>query len=452
MLSFLKKRDTDMTQGSIPKLLIEYALPLLVGNIFQQLYNAVDSIVVGNFVGTQALAAVGCTTPVVNMLIGIFNGLALGGGVVISQYYGAKDDERLSRAVQTTVLLTLIVSVVSTLLGVFMTPYMLKFMDAPADVFPQAEEYLKIYFWGISGLMFYNIGAAMLRAVGDSTRPLYYLMFCCALNTVLDLYMVRSLGMGIAGAAIATIISQFVSAILVFLMLIRSRASYRVRLNKLSLDRSITKTICVIGVPSSLQMGVTAFSNVFVLSYINRFASACLAGWTAYLKLDAFVLQPIMSLGIALTTFVGQNMGAGRMDRVKQAPRWGAIIGISLFVVLTVPLMVFAPQLTSLFNQDPEVLRYGTLFVRMISPFYLFVVADQIFSGILRGMGDTKPTMIIMLACFVVFRQIYLYVASLLGGGIYAISLGYPAGWITCATCLMLYYFFGNWEKKLRRI
>ncbi len=441
-----------MTEGSIPRLLITFALPLMVGNVFQQLYNTVDSIIVGNFVSKQALAAVGCTGPIINTLIGVFAGLSGGAGVVISQFYGAKDRERLRRAVQTTVVLTAIMCVLLTAAGVLMAPLLLRLMDTPADVMGAASEYLRIYFWGISGMLLYNIGAGILRAVGDSTHPLYFLIFSATTNTVLDYLFVKVFSFGIAGAAIATIVSQALSAVLVMGMLVRSKEDYRVDLKALRLDGAVLKRICEIGIPSSLQMGVTAVSNVFVQSYINRFESSCMAGWAAYNKLDAFAMLPLMGFSMAVTTFVGQNYGAGKLDRARSGPLHALWIGTLIMVAILTPMMLFAPTLVRLFNQEAEVIAFGTLFIRLISPFYLLCTINQIYSGALRGVGDTKATMIIMLFSFVFFRQLYLFTAYRLGGGIVPIALGYPAGWIMCSTVILIYYYRFARQRALKKV
>lgn len=441
-----------MTEGSIPRLLITFALPLMVGNVFQQLYNTVDSIIVGNFVSKQALAAVGCTGPIINTLIGVFAGLSGGAGVVISQFYGAKDRERLRRAVQTTVVLTAIMCVLLTAAGVLLAPLLLRLMDTPADVMGAASEYLRIYFWGISGMLLYNIGAGILRAVGDSTHPLYFLIFSATTNTVLDYLFVKVFSFGIAGAAIATIVSQALSAVLVMRMLILSKEDYRVDLRALRLDGTTLKRICEIGIPSSLQMGVTAVSNVFVQSYINRFESACMAGWAAYNKLDAFAMLPLMGFSMAVTTFVGQNYGAGKLDRARSGPLHALWIGTLIMVAILTPMMLFAPTLVRLFNQEAEVIAFGTLFIRLISPFYLLCTINQIYSGALRGVGDTKATMIIMLFSFVFFRQLYLFTAYRLGGGIVPIALGYPAGWIMCSTVILIYYYRFARQRALKKV
>lgn len=441
-----------MTEGSIPRLLITFALPLMLGNVFQQLYNTVDSIIVGNFVSKQALAAVGCTGPIINTLIGVFAGLSGGAGVVISQFYGAKDRERLRRAVQTTVVLTAIMCVLLTAAGVLLAPLLLRLMDTPADVMGAASEYLRIYFWGISGMLLYNIGAGILRAVGDSTHPLYFLIFSATTNTVLDYLFVKVFSFGIAGAAIATIVSQALSAVLVMGMLVRSKEDYRVDLKALHLDGAVLKRICEIGIPSSLQMGVTAVSNVFVQSYINRFESSCMAGWAAYNKLDAFAMLPLMGFSMAVTTFVGQNYGAGKLDRARSGPLHALWIGTLIMVAILTPMMLFAPTLVRLFNQEAEVIAFGTLFIRLISPFYLLCTINQIYSGALRGVGDTKATMIIMLFSFVFFRQLYLFTAYRLGGGIVPIALGYPAGWIMCSTVILIYYYRFARQRALKKV
>lgn len=429
-----------MTYGSIPRLLITFAIPLLIGNLFQQLYNTVDSIVVGNFVSKQALAAVGCSTPIINMLIGVFMGFSSGAGVVISQYYGAKDGKKLHDAVQTAITLTLILCAVLTAVGVTAAPFLLRMMDTPADVFPEAVEYLRIFFWGMTGTLLYNMGAGVLRAVGDSTRPLYFLIFSTLLNTVLDVLFVRFFSWGIAGAAWATVISQCISALLVMLLLSRAKTDYRVDYRRLGIRGRILRKILAIGLPSALQLGITAFSNVFVQSYINRFDSSAMAGWAAYLKIDSFAMLPMMSLSLSITTFVGQNLGAGNRDRAISAPKLAMKMGLAVMVVILTPLMIFAPQLVRLFNGDPEVLRFGTWFIRVISPFYLTFSANQVYMGALRGAGNTRSPMFISLGSFVVFRQIYLFVSYRLGGGLLAVTLGYPAGWILCSVLLYFYY------------
>ena len=437
-----------MTEGSTIRLLVAFAVPLLIGNLFQQLYSTVDSVVVGNFVGKQALAAVGCTTSIINSMIGFFIGLSAGAGVVMSQYYGAHDQDKLHRTVQTTIGMTLVLCALLTALGVLLTPIMLRWMKTPEDVFDAASLYLRIYFAGVTGQLLYNIGAAVLRAVGDSTRPLYFLIFCTLTNTVLDILLVGVFRLGIAGAAYATILSQALSALLVMTVLTRSRASYRVELRLPRIEPALLRKICSIGVPTALQMVITSISNIFVQSYVNRFGSSAMAGWAADVKIDGVAFLPIVSLAVAITTFVGQNLGARKLDRVRGAAPKCLGLATVIMIAILIPLMLLAPQLVALFNREPAVVEYGALFIRLISPFYLLTSVNQIYSGALRGAGDTRAPMLIMLFSFVLFRQIYLFVTYRLGGGIIPIGLGYPAGWLVCSLLMLVYYYAGGWLKQ----
>ena len=441
MRSLTVRKDTDMTSGSIPRHLFLFALPLFIGNVFQQLYNTVDSVIVGNFVGKDALAAIGCTAPIVNTFISFFTGLSSGAGVVISNYYGAKEKDNLRKSVHTNLSLTLIFCVVTTILGVLFTPILLRFMNTPEEVFQEAVIYLRIYFYGVSGLLLYNTGAGILRAVGDSARPLYVLIFCALTNTVLDVFFVKTLGWGVAGAAWATIIAQGISALIVLGMLVFSEADYQILLKKLKISKSVLGSIVSIGMPSAFQMGITAFSNVFVQGYLNRFGSSYMAAWAAYAKIETFAVQPLASLSLAMTTFAGQNFGAGKVERVHSAPKYGMLLGIIVLILTVPPLYIFAPQLVALFNQEAEVLQYGTYFAHLIPFFYIALCVNHVFSGMLRGGGGSIPTMIIMLFSFVVFRQLYLYTVYNLRLGITAITLGYPVGWAMCSSLLLVYYY-----------
>lgn len=442
-----KRRQTDhsMTQGNIFRQLLLYSLPLLAGNFFQQCYNTVDSIVLGNFVGRAALAAVGTTMPIINTLIGLFLGLSTGIGVVISQFYGAGEEKKVGQAVQTSLVLVLILCGLFTAVGIGMVPFMLRLMATPADVFAPAQLYLRLYCAGVSGLMLYNLGAGILRAVGDSRRPLYFLIFSAVVNTGLDLLFVAGFRWGIAGAALATVVAQGLSALLVLVVLTRSDACYRIQWRGLRVQKGILRNIFVVGIPSGLQLAITSFSNVFVQSYVNRFASSCMAGWAAYQKIDAFVLLPMTTLSVAATTFVGQNVGAGNWDRAKRGVRCAMGMATVVTVIILIPLMIFSRPLCALFNQEAEVLFYGSYFIRLISPFYLVANFNQIYTGALRGAGDAKVPMVIMLGSFVVFRQIYLFVTYRLVGTLLPVALGYPVGWVLCSILLFFYYRSGKW-------
>ena len=437
-----------MTTGSVYGLLIRFSVPLLLGNLFQQLYNTVDTWVVGNYVGKEAFSAVGTVTPIINMLIGFFLGLSIGTGVVISQYYGAKQEDKVSDTVHTALVVTFILGVLFTAIGVCMTPAMLRFMKTPAEVFPEAQRYLTIYFSGIFGLLLYNMGAGILRAVGDSQRPFYFLVLSTTLNIALDLLFVIRFHMGVAGVAYATILAQGLSAVLVLILLMRAKNCCRVSLPALRLHRGPFKQIVRMGIPAALQRAITSFSNVFVQSYINYFGADCMGGWTAYTKIDAFLFLPMQSVASGATTFVGQNLGTNDVVRARKGVRAAMIIAMSCNLLLTIPVMIFAPQMVRFFNDTPEVVRYGTLFLRLISPFYVFCCANQVLSGSLRGAGDSKTPMYIMLASFVLFRQAYLFlVTRFVSNTILPVALSYPAGWLVCTVVTSLYYRFAHWEK-----
>lgn len=451
MTIFKKKdrHDVDMTEGSIIKHILQFAFPLLIGNIFQQLYNMVDTWVVGNYVSHEAFSAVGTVGPIINMLIGIFIGLATGAGVVLSQYYGAHNNEKVSDTIHTSYAMTFVMAIAFTFIGIAMTPTMLRFMNTPEDVFPESREYLTIYFAGVAGLMFYNVGAGVLRAVGDSQRPFYFLVLSASLNIVLDLLFVLTFRMGVAGVAYATIASQGVSAVLVTIVLMRSHDVYRLQLRKIRLHGDILWKTIRVGIPAALQMAITSFSNVFVQSYINQFGSTCMGGWTAYAKIDQLVMLPMQSISMASTTFIGQNLGSRKIDRAKQGIRISLTMAISSTAFISIFVIGFASPLVKFFNNNPEVVVYGTRFLRILTPFYVLSCFNQILAGALRGAGDSKAPMIIMLMSFVVFRQCYLFVMSnYISNTIIPIAMGYPAGWLVCSVSELIYYKKSHFGEK----
>ena len=433
-------KDVDMTQGNITKHLITFALPLLAGNIFQQMYNMVDTWVVGRYVSNEAYAAVGTVGPIVNMLIGFFMGLSSGAGVVISQYYGAKRYEDVSRTVHTALAMTVILGVLFTGIGLSMTPIMLRLMNTPVNVLPESTAYLSIYFSGIIGLMFYNIGSGILRAVGDSQRPFYFLVVCAIMNTVLDLVFVLVLDMGVRGVALATILAQATSAVLILVTLIRTNECIKLEPKKLKLHWDMLKKIFRVGIPAAIQMAITAFSNIFVQSYINFFGDNCMSGWTTYAKVDQLLFLPMQSIALASTTFVGQNLGCNQVERAKKGVTRAITLALISTLILMVPVLMFAPQIVAFFNGKPEVVEYGSLLLRWITPFYILCSFNQIYSGALRGAGNSKAPMIIMLSSFVAFRQVYLFIMSRVWNEIIPIAMSYPAGWLLCSTLTLIYY------------
>ena len=447
----VKTTTRNMTEGSIAGQVILFALPLMLGNVFQMLYNTVDSIVVGNFVGTQALAAVGSTTMIVNMMVFFFNGFSTGAGVVIANYFGARNLKALHKAIETTMAATFVLSVLFTLMGVAAVRPMLRFMATPEDVFGEATTYLQIYIGGISGLLIYNMGSGILRAVGDTMRPLYFLVMTSVLNILLDLLFVLGFHCGIEGVAWATVLSQFISALLILALLTRSDDIYRLSWHDLSIDRAILGSIFAIGLPAGIQSVIMAFSNVFVQSYINFFGSSCMAGWSCYNKLDQFVMLPMQSMSMAATTFVSQNIGAGREERANR----GTVITVSMAVgvtaVIVALLCLFAAPAVGLFSPDESVIAYGVLFIRANCFFLLFNCVNHVLAGALRGRGDSRGPMIIMLLSFVGIRQIYLFaVTRFVANTPLLVGFGYPVGWTTC--CIIeVTYFFLRWRRPARR-
>ncbi len=447
----MARKDVDMTQGNILKHYIRFAAPLAVGLLFQQLYNTVDAAIIGNFGPENALGAVTSTGNIINMLIGIFNGLSLGAGVVLSQAYGAHDEARISKVVHTTIKATLFMCVIATVIGLVIARPALVWMNTDPKIMHMSLTYLTTYFAGISGLLVYNMGSAILRAVGDSKRPLYFLVFSAVLNTILDLLFVVVIDMDdVFGVALATIIAQAVSALLVLYVLTRERQAYGIRWKALRIDRREFRSIFNLGLPSSIQQGLTSFSNVFVMAYVNEFGADCTSGWGAYSKLDMFLMVPVMALAQASTTFVGQNWGARRLERARQGVRCGVWMSLACMLVLAAGLLLFADPLLHLLTRNENEIAYGARFIRIITPFYLTICFNQMYAGALRGIGSARTPMFIFLGSFVAFRQAYLFVVGLLVDGrvighlsdahFFLMSLAFPMGWMLASALLSVFY------------
>ena len=375
------------------------------------------------------------------MLIGFFLGLSNGAGVVIARLYGAGREPELRRAVHTALTLAVLLGAAFTALGVIMVPAVLRLMKTPASVWPDAESYLTIYFAGIMGLMLYNIGAAVWQAVGDSRYPFLCLAVCAVTNTVLDLIFVIRLGLGIRGVAYATVLAQFLSMALVLGRLLFTRSCVRLEPRLLGLAREPLRAILRLGLPTALQMAVTAFSNVFIQSYINAFGPDCMSGWTAYNKIDQLVLLPITSLALATTTFVGQNLGKDQWDRARRGTRTAFWLAEGITVLLAAVVCAAAPALVAFFNRRPEVIRDGSLFLRALTPFYVFAVANHILPGAMRGAGNSRAPLVIFMTSYVAARQLYFYImAHCISNTMLPVSMGYPFGWIICALLSFAYY------------
>ena len=444
-----KSTARDMTSGSIIRQIILFSLPLMLGNVFQMLYNTVDSIVVGNYVGKEALAAVGSTTMIVNMLVFFFNGFSVGAGVVIGQHFGARDLERLHTAVETTMAMTFVLCGAFTLIGIGAVKPMLRLMNTPEDVFDGAASYLTIYFLGITGLLIYNIGSGILRAVGDTTRPLMFLILTSLLNIALDLLFVLAFHMGIDGVAYATILSQMVSAVLTLRLLTTTKDIYRLSWKDLRIDGPVLRRIFAVGLPAAIQSVITAFSNIFVQSYVNFFGSSCMAGWSSYNKLDGFIMLPMQSTAMAATTFVSQNIGAKQYARANRGTRDTILLSVGITGLIAVALVIFAEPAVRLFSKDESVIEFGALFLRANTFFLLCNAVNHTLAGALRGRGDSRAPMLIMLGCFVALRQVYLFVVThFISNTPLLVGLGYPVGWVSCCVIEVSYYLI-RWGRKV---
>lgn len=440
-----------MTQGPIVREIVAFSMPLLLGNVFQMLYNVVDSIVMGQFVGTQALAAMGSTTPVVNVAVFFFAGFSIGASVLIGQRFGAREMDKLHTAVETTMALTLVLCVAFTVAGFFGEEALLRVMSTPSDVFGDASAYLRIYFAGVTGLLIYNMCSGILRAVGDSLRPLYLLILTSLMNVVLDLVFVVGFGMGIQGASLATVLSQFVSAVLVLRLLTHTTDIYQFAWRDLCLDGKTVRRILSIGIPAGIQSAITSLSNVVVQGYINYFGAVIMAGWTVYLKLSQMAMLMMQTISMAATTFVSQNVGAHNVERVNRGTKSCLLLTLALTFAVVTLIEVFARQSVALFTTDEAVIASGVLFIHVNLYFAMFNCINHVLAGALRGRGDSLGPMVVMLSCFVAVRQIYLFVmANFVLNTPTAIGFGYPVGWMTCCVTEVTYFYL-RWNRKERR-
>ena len=456
------RRDVDMTKGGIAGNMIRFAVPLLMGNLLQQLYNLTDTWVIGRMDDSAAYAAVGNVGPVINILIGFFLGFSTGAGVVISQYYGKKDWSKVHDSVHTTVAATLIMCVIFTTLGVSMTPMLMRMMlhvdpSKPETmiVYPYAVRYLTIYFSGVSSLLIYNIASGILRAVGDSVRPFFFLCVSALCNIGLDFLFVFGFEWGVTGVALATVLSQTLSAVLASVVLLRSKSCVKVNPRDVRINGAILGKIFRVGLPAAVQTSLTAFSNVFVQSYIsgtNGVQQINMSSWTTYSKVDGIIFLPLQSLALSTTTFVGQNLGAGNPERAKKGTRVAFLMAVVCTLAVILPVELFCPSIARFFMEDPEVVSGAVMLLRIISPFYLFSCVNQVYNGAMRGAGVSLPPMIIMLTSFVLVRQIYLYVmVHFISNDLLPVGMGYPFGWFICTTVTLIYYkfFFSYTKKKL---
>lgn len=442
-----------ITEGPILTRLLLFFFPIVLGTFFQQLYNTSDAIIVGNFVGKGALGAVGGTTgTIINLLVGFFVGLSSGATVIISQYFGAREEEDVQKSVHTSFALAISGGILLMVLGIFLSPIMLKAMNTPEDIYPLSLIYIRIYFLGIIPNLIYNIASGILRAIGDTKRPLYFLIISCFVNILLDLLLVGVFHMGVAGAAIATILSQIVSAILVVWALLKTNESYHLKVNEIRFTIPILKRIIKIGLPAGLQSVMYSISNVIIQSYINSFGTDTVAAWTAYGKIDGLFWMIIGALGISVTTFIGQNYGAQKIDRVHKSVKISLILAFVISILFSILLYFFGHYVYLLFTTDENVLQIGMDILHFLAPAFFTYVCIEVLAAALRGIGDALVPMIMTCVGVCVLRIVWLYLAVPYSPNILTVVFSYPLTWVITSCLFIIYYcFFSSLGFRKRR-
>lgn len=434
-----------MTEGPIWKRMILFAIPLFLGNLFQQLYNTADSLIVGNFLGSDALAAVSSSGSLIFLMVGFFNGISLGAGVVIARYFGAREKEKVQDAIHTTVAFGIVAGILLTAIGLIMTPTFLRWMGTPADVLKNSVLYFRIYFLGSIAFVLYNIFVGILQSVGDSRHPLIYLIISSVTNVVLDLLFIGVFRFGVGSAAVATILSQFLSAILCLIHLMRCKEDYQIHLKKIRFDFPMLKLIISNGLPSGFQNSIISFANVIVQSNINSFGKMAVAGCGAYSKIEGFGFLPITCFALSLTTFISQNLGARQYERAKKGAKFGVLCSITMAEIVGIIIFFTAPYLVAAFNNDPQVVAFGTAQARTITLFYFLLAFSHCIAGILRGAGKSTIPMFVMLICWCIIRVFYITVAVRIIPDIKVIFWAYPITWTLSSILFIIYYFKADW-------
>lgn len=440
-----------MIEGKIYKKIVLFALPIFLGQLFQQLYNVIDSLVVGNVLGKEALAAVSSSGNLIFLLVGFINGVFVGAGVVIGKYIGAGDKQRVHTAVHTTVAFGLLSGIVLTVFGMLITPVLLKLMRTPENVLPESIKYFRWYFAGSIGNVMYNTLMGIFQAKGDGKHPLYYLIISSVINVILDILFVKYLKMGVEGAAIATAIAHTVSAVLSLVKLMKTDDVHRVVLKDIKINAPMLREVLATGLPTGVQNSVIALANVLVQSNINVFGDNAMAGCGAYSKLEGFAFLPITSFSVSLTTFTSQNLGAKQYDRVKKGSVFGIISGVLTAELIGFAFLALAPQLVRLFNNTPEVIAFGVQQARIEAWFYCLLSLSHCMAGILRGAGKTKVPMFIMLACWCAIRITYITVTVSIIPDIRVIFWAYPLTWFLSSVCFVIYYLKADWIHNFER-
>lgn len=442
----------DLTVGSPYLLIVRFALPLLLSQVFQQMYNTADSLIVGKFLGTEALAAVSSSGTLIFLLTSFFDGTAMGAGVIISRYFGAGDEERASRAIHTNLAFGIVSGLILTVVGVFFTPTLLLWMNTDPEVMPRAVEYFRYYFYGALALILYNICRGIMNALGDSKRPLYYLIFSSVLNVILDVLFVGVFHFGVWSAAIATVISQVASVVLCTVHLVRRTDAFRVCFSKIRFHWDMLKEIVRYGLPAGVQNSVIALANVMVQTQINSFGKFATAAYGSHAKIEGFVFMPIMSFNMATTTFVGQNLGAKQYDRARQGARFGICTALLLAEVVGIIYYLLAPHLIGAFDSTEAVVMLGTRQARTVTLFYFLLAFSHSVAAVCRGAGRAFVPMLVMLSVWCVFRIAYIQFVMEMFGKIEYIYWAYPLTWAISSVIYLIYYLKSDWvygfEKK----
>ncbi|MCR4909170.1 MAG: MATE family efflux transporter [Lachnospiraceae bacterium] len=436
-----KKSDIDMTEGVIYRQILRFFFPLLGSSFFQQLYNTADAVIVGHYAGKIALSAVGSSTgALLSMFVGFFISMTSGAAVVVSQYYGARRNRDVRKTVHTSILLTLGIGIAVTITGILFTPGMLRIIGTPDELMTVSATYMRIFFLGMTANLLYNMSAAILRAVGDSRRPLLFLMLSCLINIALDLLFVVKFRMGVAGAAYATVICQIISASLALFVLFHTDAPYGLRWKEFRISPHHAAKILRIGLPSGAQSLMYTFANVIVQSGINSFGTDTVAAWTAYGKIDLLYWMLMASLGTSIMTFVGQNYGAGNIERVRRGVRISALMTTTVSILSSIVVLVFSTPLLSIFTNDPDVIRIGTTMIHMITPAYITYNLIEVFTGALRGMGESFRPLLISLGSICALRIIWMLTVVPATASLKVLTLCYPLSWLTASVGYFLYY------------
>ena len=441
----MRSKQYSLTEGSIWKAIVLFALPVFLGNVFQQLYNAFDAWCVGNYIGDDALAAVSSSGSLIFLMVSFFNGLAMGAGVIIARAFGAKQYEDMQKAIHTAIAFGLVTGVALTIFGVALTPTILRWMGTPAEVLPQSITYFRYYFFGAIFTVMYNVFVGIFHAVGDSKHPLYYLIFSTFVNIALDMLFVAGLGLGVGSAAIATTISQGVSAFLCFLLLLRVDEPYKVRLRHICFHKESLVQIIRYGLPSGVQNSVIALANVFVQTNINSFGKAAMAGCGSYAKLEGFAFLPVTCFAQALSTFVGQNLGARQHKRVKKGIAFGVVCSCLMAELIGGLSYLFAPQLIGFFSESAEAIAFGAAYMRTVCLFYFLLAFSHCIAGVMRGAGKATVPMFTMLSCWCLFRVTYISIAVRLVNRLTTVALAYPITWTLSSIIFLIYFLKADW-------